>query len=105
MKRILFPLIAALAIPTAAIALPSAVNAGVPESRIGKWVVAIDTPLGKYSIDTEDIEIKGSKMRFWVARKQGLKELSDSNKQLSWRGKMRIDCKDFTLRIDLPTVV
>ena len=95
MKRLLLaPLILSLCSP---------VLAGIPESRVGKWVLVKDTPLGKHSIDTEDVEIKGSKMRFWVRREQGLEEPSDSNTQLNWAGKMRINCKDFTLRIDLPT--
>ena len=62
-----------------AFSLPTALNAGIPNSRDSKWmqidpITASRSGLGNWFIDTEDVEIKGSKLRFWVERTQGKNE-------------------------------
>ena len=71
----------------AGLSLP--VQAGIPSSRQGKWMKASE---GKNSgviwmIDTEDVELKRSRMRFWVERRQGLNEQTDGGLRASWTGK------------------
>ena len=97
MKRfLLLALAAGLSLP---------VQAGIPSSRQGKWMKASEnlTTGAIWMIDTEDVELKRSKMRFWVERRQGRNERSDGRIILTWAGKHRIDCKKFTASIHLQT--
>ena len=58
MKPLLLPLLAALA-------LPNVVNAGIPESQSpNKWVRINKN----WTIDTNDVEIKSGKLRFYMER-------------------------------------
>ena len=88
--------------------LSSAAIAGIPESKQTKWVRVNKSSItgpGIWLIDTEDIEVKGYKLRFWVERKQGKIEKADGNKspskynRVNWTGKYRVNCKDFTSSI------
>ena len=75
------------------------VLAGVPETESatsGKWQKVNDNWL----IDTQDVEIKGDKLRFWVERVATGDELGTTQGTASWKGKIRIRCGDFHTRID-----
>ena len=86
MKRFLLPLIAALALPTA-------VNAGIPENKNStKWVKISKT----FKINTEDVEVKKGKLRFYVERTAYKEEIANSSGRYSWEGKIRINCDKFT---------
>ena len=72
---------------------------GVPESESaaqGKWQV-VDK---NWIIDTEDVEIKGDQIRFWVERVPSDGEQSSTQYSTAWKGKLRIRCGDFHARID-----
>ena len=90
MKRLLIPLLAALALPTA-------VNAGIPQSKQpSKWVRISDN----YSIDTEDVKVQRGKIRFWVEREASKYERGDNDLTMSWIGKVTLNCDKFTARYD-----
>ncbi len=57
MKRLLLLLIAALALP---------VQAGIPEKFQNKWMVLLDNEVNTWIMNTEDIDISGGIIRFWV---------------------------------------
>ena len=81
MRRLfLAPLILILSLP---------VQAGIPSSRQGKWMKASESKNSGviWMIDTEDVELKRTKMRFWVERRQGLNEQTDGGLKASWTGK------------------
>ena len=86
MKRLLLPLLAALA-------LPSAVNAGIPIER-DVWM-GIDLKPGIWTIDTSEFKLKKKTITFVVRRQQEKDEASDGVKTLSWTGKYRVYCKAF----------
>ena len=77
------------------LALSSPVQAGVPDSLAGKWMQASETPQGIWLIDTEDVDVRGAVLRFWVERRQGKEEKPDSNVMANWSGKYRINCDIF----------
>ena len=73
--------------------------AGVPQSESGiqgKWQVVSEN----WTIDTEDVEIKGDQIRFWVERTPSPSEESSTQYSTAWKGKIRIRCGDFHARID-----
>ena len=81
MKRfLLLALAAGLSLP---------VQAGIPSSRQGKWMKASEGNNSGviWMIDTEDVELKRTKMRLWVERRQGLNEQTDGGLKASWTGK------------------
>ena len=88
MKRLLLPILAAFALPT---------FAGIPESKnIGKWM-KVDQ---NWMIDTEDVDIKKSKLRFYVSRKGTKDEFegpTDFEKEFT--AKLRINCSTFTSKM------
>ena len=85
MKRFLIPLLAALALP---------LYAGIRESKkISKWM-KIDN---NWTIDTEDVDIKRSKLRFYVIRRATKDEIEgDTEIDREFTAKYRINCKSFT---------
>ena len=92
MKKFLIPLLAALALPTA-------VHSGIPQSKNpNKWVKISKV----FSIDTEDVEVKRGKLRFYVERTALDNERNDTSMKASWTGKVRINCDKFTSRIETP---
>ena len=94
MKRLLFPLLAALALPTA-------VHSGIPQSKNpSKWVKINKV----FLIDTEDVEVKRGKLRFYMERRALDNERNDTSMTTSWTGKIRINCDKFTARVEKPNV-
>ena len=90
MKRLL-----AISIASASIAIGAIpVFAGVPESESiskGKWQQVSDN----WFIDTEDVEIKGDQLRFWVERVPTEGEEASTQWKTAWTGKIRVRCGDF----------
>ena len=84
MKRLLLaPLILSLGLPA---------HAGIPSKFEGKWM-KVDK---NWTIDTEDVQIKNNRIRFWVDRQASPGEYAGSGrKTMTWKGKLRIDCKSF----------
>ena len=89
MKKLLLLLLAAFT-------FPNSVNSGIPENVLDKWVQISPA----FFIDTEDIEIKKDKLRFYAERRELDGERTDPNVNYSWIGKIRIDCNEFESRID-----
>ena len=81
-----------------ALAFISPALAGVPDSlEVGtsKWQRVNE----RWTIDTEDVELKGDQIRFWVERTAA----GDENAAWifnSYRGKLRISCADFEQRVE-----
>ena len=72
--------------------------AGVPErieSGTSKWQRVNEN----WTIDTEDVEVKGDQIRFWVERSATGHE-NAAWLSTSYRGKIRIRCSDFEQRIE-----
>ena len=78
----------------------SSAFAGVPESEIGaaaKWIRVNPN----WQIDTEDVDMRGDELRFWVIRTAtGSEVMSTEDSSASWRGKYRVRCGDFHLRTE-----
>ena len=89
MRRILLaPLILALSSPA---------FAGIPESlKPTKWMRINESWL----IDTEDVELKGSKLRFYVERQASKDEVGERDYIASYVGKLRLRCSDFSTKIE-----
>ena len=87
MKRFLLPLLAALALPTA-------VNAGIPQSQSpDKWLRIHKN----WKIDTEDVEVKSGKLRFYMERNATKDEFEgQTGYNRSYVGKVRVNCDKFT---------
>ncbi len=85
MKRFLLPLLTTLTLP---------LYAGIPESKqISKWM-RIDK---NFTIDTEDVDIKKSKLRFYVIRRATNDEFEGTTDvEREFTAKYRINCKTFT---------
>ena len=84
MKRFLIPFITALVLP---------IYAGIPESKnISKWMKIDDN----WTIDTEDVDIKKSKLRFYVIRRATKEEFEgETDLEREFTAKYRINCKTF----------
>ena len=86
----------AISIASASIAIGAIpAVAGVPASETisqGKWQRVNNA----WTIDTEDVDIKGDKIRFWVKRNAiGNEEMTTQRLLMTWTGKLRIRCGDF----------
>ena len=95
MKKLLAISIASTSIAIGAI--PAV--AGVPQTESlneGKWQQVSDN----WFIDTEDVEIKGDQLRFWVERVPTEGEEASTQLKTAWTGKIRVRCGDFYQRID-----
>ena len=92
MKKFLIHLLAALALPTA-------VNSGIPESKSpDKWVRINEN----WMIDTEDVEVKSGKLRFYVQRNATKDEFEGPSQYvMSYIGKARIKCDKFQVGIQV----
>ena len=90
MKRLLLLLLATLA-------LPSVANAGIPKSRSpNKWVRINKN----WIIDTNDVEIKSGKLRFYMERNATKDEFEGQTQYImSYVGKVRLNCDNFTSEI------
>ena len=85
MKRIL-PAIAALTLaPFAYAGVPSA-----HQAENAKWMRVS----GNWTVDTEDIEVRGDQIRFWVRRNPTGNEEMSTQYQTAWIGKVRVRCGD-----------
>ena len=93
MKRLLLPLLTALALPTA-------VNAGVPESR-NVWM-EIDLKPGHWRVDTSNAKASGSNVTVGTSRQQEKDENSDGYWVMSWTGTTKVNCKTFKQTIRIP---
>jgi hypothetical protein len=84
------------------LALFSPAMAGLPESlekKEDEWKWMRINP--NYQIDTEDVDMKGTKLRFYVERNALKSEFEGSDGVArSWVGKVRVSCDDFEQRID-----
>ena len=84
MKRLLLLL--------AVIALPTAVNSGIPQSKKpSKWVKINDN----YSINTEDVKVRKNRITFYMEREASLNERVDTDLTMSWTGKVTLNCDKF----------
>ena len=92
MKRLLLPLLAALA-------YSSVVNAGIPQSQSpNKWVRINKN----WTIDTKDVEIKSGKLRFYMERNATKDEFEGQTQYImSYVGKVRLNCDKFTSKIQV----
>jgi len=83
----------------AAIALPTAINAGIPQSKnVNKWMRVEPTLM----VDTEDVEVKKGKLRFYIKRNSVPGEYAGPNALLrEYTGKLRINCDKFTSGIQV----
>ena len=89
MKRFLILLLAALTLPTA-------IYPGIPDNKLGKWVRISKN----WMIDTEDVEVKKGKLRFYMLRNAAKGDFTGSTQFLNdYTAKVRINCDDFTAGI------
>ena len=83
----------------------SSALAGVPASETGvsaKWMRVNPT----WQIDTEDVDMRGDELRFWVIRNAtGDEVMSTENSRASWRGKFRVRCGDFHNRTEAEVIL
>ena len=70
--------------------------AGVPEKFEGKWMKAIEDHRRSFMIDTEDVEVRGDKLRFNVKREIAPGVSPDPNILETWEGQVKINCKKFS---------
>ena len=54
---------------------------------------------GNWTVDTEDIEVRGDQIRFWVRRNPTGNEEMSTQYQTAWIGKVRIRCGDFHAKL------
>ena len=74
--------------------------AGVPESETGAAAKWMRVSPG-WQIDTEDVDMRGDELRFWVIRTATGNEVMSTESSLSsWRGKFRVRCGDFHNRTE-----
>ena len=99
MKILLAPLLLAVSLPALALFVSPAI-AGVPEAETtsrGKWQKVSPN----WTIDTEDVELKRDKIRFWVKRTATGNEEMSTQSTARWTGKIRLRCNDFHYRIEI----
>ena len=73
--------------------------AGVPEKEVrssGKWHQVNNS----WIIDTEDVEIRGDQLRFWVERVAVGVEVASTQGLTAWKGKIRLRCGDFHQKLE-----
>ena len=73
--------------------------AGIPVDEVttsGKW----QQVSSNWIIDTEDVDIRGDQIRFWVERIAVGNEMSSTQNLTAWKGKVRIRCGDFHQRLE-----
>ena len=78
----------------------TSVNAGVPKSQQGdtaKWMRINDN----YQVDTQDVEMKEDKLRFWMRRTATGNEEMSTQQNSYWTGKVRIRCKAFQAKVEV----
>lgn len=75
--------------------LPSA-KAGIPSAE-QKWMSMGDN--NQWVVDTEDVQMKGGHLRFYVERRAKGGEHAAAGS--SWQGKVRVSCEDFHSRIEV----
>ena len=78
-------------------ALPTVVNAGIPQSQSpDKWVRINKN----WKIDTKDVEIKSGKLRFYMERNATKDEFEGQTQYvMSYVGKVRVNCDKFSALI------
>ena len=86
MNKFLLPLLAAIALPTA-------VNAGIPIER-DVWM-KIGLKPGIWKVNTSEAKAVGSSITVGVSRQQEKDESSDGFYLMSWSGKTKVNCKTF----------
>lgn len=87
-----------LTITAAAALLAAPVQAGVPSIHSGenaKWM-RIDS---SWTVDTEDIEVRGGQIRFWIRRNPTGNEEMSTQYKTAWIGKVRVRCGDFHAKL------
>ncbi len=91
MRKLLFPLLVVLA-------LPNSVYSGIPQGKNEKWAKITKN----WSIDTENVQVKKGKLRFYIKRIGTRNEFKEhSNYLLTYTGKIRINCDNFTAGIQV----
>ena len=86
MRKLLIPLLAAIALPTA-------VNAGIPTER-DVWM-EIGLKPGNWRVNTSEAKAAGSSVTVLVSRQQEKNEASDGYHRMTWTGKVKVNCKTF----------
>ena len=83
----------------AALALPSALNAGIPQSQSpNKWARINKN----WKIDTKDVEVTSGKLRFYMERNATKDEFEGQTQYImSYVGKVRLNCDKFTSKIQV----
>ena len=92
MKKLLITLVAAFTLPTA-------VFSGIPQNKNPeKWVRINEN----WTIDTEDVEVKSGKLRFYMKRNATKKDFEGPSQYIqTYTGKVRVNCDKFTAGIQV----
>ena len=90
MKRIVPVIAASLLAPLAHAGIPSALK-----TENAKWMRVSPA----WTIDSEDIEVRGDQIRFWVRRNAVGNEEMSTQTQTTWTGKLRVRCGDFHAKV------
>ena len=91
MRKLLLPLLSLFV-------LPNALYAGIPQAKTEKWIKINKN----WSIDTEDVHVKRGKLRFYMKRIGTRNEFGEHSKYLlTYTGKVRVDCDNFTAGIQV----
>ena len=78
--------------------LPNALYAGIPQTKTEKWIKINKN----WSIDTEDVQVRNGKLRFYMKRIGTRNEFGEHSKYLlTFTGKVRINCDNFTASIQV----
>ncbi len=83
-----------LSLPIALLLSTTTALAGIPTSE-QKWAQANEN----WSIDTEDVDMDGKHIRFYVERTSTEGEHAAEGSR--WTGKIRVSCEDFHSRIEV----
>ena len=76
--------------------MPTAVYAGIPQRvNPNKWIRINKA----FMVDTEDIEIKKGKLRFYIQRNATDSDAGQKDYVAEYQGKLRINCDKFTALI------
>tara|TARA_A100001388_G_scaffold275173_1_gene260176 strand:- start:616 stop:1119 length:504 start_codon:yes stop_codon:yes gene_type:complete len=79
-------------------AIPNAGYAGIPQGKTDKWIKINKN----WSIDTEDVQVRNGKLRFYMKRIGTRNEFGEHSKYLlTYTGKVRINCDNFSAGIQV----
>ena len=82
------------------LSLVSPLNAGIPEKNRKEWMKWPDESLGIFHLDTQNVQVTGQQIKFWVSRTETDNEEQAGNfMTYNWTGKLRVDCGNFKERM------